>query len=374
MAMPTASRLGGARAEQTLLDKATALRALAAAGVLVSPAIAAGASAAQLAQLLQRKEKQLIITALQEPVQELSITVEPAPPPLAQLAIADVAAAYQRKFERLRDLLLRRLNNEPPVGGSAGAVSIRTAQAAGGEGWCIGMVREPTADGFVLEDPTGTLEVASAVAVERDDVLAVRGTLHDQRLVATEALYPDIPLPTTVPAAAGTLLLGAGEAAGAIQLLLQQNPLHAMVAGQLRIAAWKPPAPLDQRAAVALLQKRWLPLPPQPGPVEPALLDPAPDILWLVQAGTPEEPAAPAFVPSKALPADGALAASAAEAESAGGAERTEAAGQPAVSGPGVANWTATYKAVTIIAAASARVDLRTRLVTFPSLSARSSA
>ncbi|HLD78259.1 MAG TPA: hypothetical protein VJB16_04490, partial [archaeon] len=143
-------------------------------------------------------------------------------------------------------------------------------------------------------------------------VVAVQGSVRDQRLVATEVLHPDLPLPKAVPALAGTLQLGAGTGA----LLLQQNPLHALVGsdpGQLRIAAWHPPAPLDQRAAIALLQKRWLPLPPRPGPVEPALLDPAPDILWLAQATA----------------------------------------------------WAAAYKAVTIVAAERARVDLETREVAF---------
>lgn len=278
------------------MDKPAAVRALAAAGVLVSPDVLAQASAEQLEQLL-RGPKQLFVTAL-APV--AAVQAEPEPAAAAQLAVSDFAEAYQRKFERLRDLLLRR----PEL---AGAVSLAGARAAR-EAACIGMVQRQLPEGVVLEDPTGTLEVAlSGERPERDDVVAVRGEMRGSVLEAKELLFPDVPLPKQVPHLPGELVLGGP---GPLSFTPTRFPAAARV-GPLRVVAWQPPAPLDKKAAVAILQRRWLPLAPSPGAVEPALLDPAPDVLWLSQ-------------------------------------ERA---------------WSETYKGVTIVAAPSAAVDLSTRSV-----------
>lgn len=248
------------------MDKAAAVRALAAAGVLVSPELLGNATAEQLEQLLKKKPGQLFVTALAEP---LALRVERAPS-AGDAAVADLVQAYQRKFERLRDLLLRRPELQDAV-----SLASMSGRAAG-----IGMVRELTGTGFVLEDPTGTVEVVLPESTERpdiDDVIAVRGEMRGQQLVASELLFPDVPLPKQLPAVQGELLLGVP---GPLSFLPITSVAWARL-GALTIVSWEPPTPLTERAAIRLLRKRWLPLAPRPGPIEPALLEPVPDILWL---------------------------------------------------------------------------------------------
>ena len=279
------------------MDKANALQRLAAAGILVSPAVAAAASAQQLEQLLTQKQGQLVVTELPD-VAPATVSAEPLLK-VAQLTVPEMVAAYQRKFTALRDLLLRRVD----------AVSLRMAATSNGPVSCIGMVRRLTAVGVELEDTTGLLEATLPAGMERpaiDDVVALRGTMNGSVLHATELLLPDVPLPQRIAAAELTIRLGA-------EGIQPEGPLQCFTVAGMRVLAWQPAAPLTQQQAIAVLRKRWLPVRPSAGPKEPALLEPLPDIIWL----------------------------------------RCEPA------------WSASYKGVTLVAAARATVDLRDRSVQF---------
>ncbi|RLJ08173.1 MAG: hypothetical protein DRP12_01045 [Candidatus Aenigmatarchaeota archaeon] len=94
---------------------------------------------------------------------------------------SEIIDFYQQLYRELALILSKKVQ----------AVSINKIS---GECWIIGMVREKTENGFLLEDLTGQIEVISRVLPEEDDVVAVRGYGREGRFFAKEILWPDIPL------------------------------------------------------------------------------------------------------------------------------------------------------------------------------------
>jgi hypothetical protein len=233
-----------------------------------------------------------------------------APP---TLEAESVLAAQYEKYEALRAVLLRK----------ADAVSINKAHAHG-EATTIGMVRDPSATGFVLDDPTGWLEVACRDhGLAAGDIVAVSGPVREGRLFASQILLPDIPLTNAVRTLPGSIVLSQDSAqeppdAALVSAAGLSGPawLDVSAAGQsITLLAYAPASPLPREEAVLLLRKRSLPsegplgLASRPGLVMAAV----PDIFWLISPG----------------------------------------------------QWTDSYKGVTLVSALSARVDLHTREVRF---------
>ncbi len=100
-----------------------------------------------------------------------------------KISAADVANFYKNRYEKIRKILLEKVD----------AVSINKLKNIFSEVSVIGMVSEKTQSGFLLEDLTGQIEVVSKEEVDLDDVIAVKGYVRENKIFATEIIYPDIP-------------------------------------------------------------------------------------------------------------------------------------------------------------------------------------
>jgi hypothetical protein len=112
----------------------------------------------------------------------------------------DVIRRNLEKYEILRRILLKR----------ADAVSIGNIQKTSSKACIVGMVREKTQGGFLLEDATGQASVKSRENVEEDDVIAVRGWPRDNTFFAEEIIYPDVPINREITSMDARILLTSG--------------------------------------------------------------------------------------------------------------------------------------------------------------------
>ncbi len=96
----------------------------------------------------------------------------------------DFAKYYNTRFEGLRDILLKKMED---------VVSVANAKKSGSAIATIGMVREQTQRGFIIEDMTGNAEAISKNEdVGIDDVIGVKGAVKEEKLFAEEIIWPDI--------------------------------------------------------------------------------------------------------------------------------------------------------------------------------------
>ncbi len=109
----------------------------------------------------------------------------------------DFTLYYNRRYGALRDMLLKKMS----------AVSINKAGDTFSEVSLIGMVREKTQRGFILEDETGDIEVVIQGVVKEDDVVGVRGRIKEGRLFSSDIIWPDIPKENNITHIPGVSIL-----------------------------------------------------------------------------------------------------------------------------------------------------------------------
>ena len=216
-----------------------------------------------------------------------------------RLSPDDFVRHYNNKYGALREILLKKTSavSVNKAGGSASTVTV------------IGMVKELTSEGFVLEDPTGEIRIVSSqdkASIAEDDVLAASGVVRGERLFAKDIMMPDVPLTHPIGAINAEILL-----AEKMREQSTSNPGHELVclpgkitAGngnpmELPNPAWidisrqgksasllvyKPEEGIGLSDAVGFLKKRYLPQKKKAafGKEDPFLIDPVPDVFWLV--------------------------------------------------------------------------------------------
>lgn len=113
----------------------------------------------------------------------------------------DFVEFYNSRYNSLKGILLGKLR----------PVSINKTAGSYSDVEVIGMVKELKPNGFVLEDPSGEIEVVSNPkqnpTLGLDDVIGVRGAVKDGRLFPTDIIQPDIPLANEVNSLEGTIVL-----------------------------------------------------------------------------------------------------------------------------------------------------------------------
>ncbi|MFQ5647841.1 MAG: hypothetical protein ACE5FW_01270 [Candidatus Aenigmatarchaeota archaeon] len=210
-----------------------------------------------------------------------------------ELTPKDFVQFYNAKYSGIKDMLLRKMR----------AVSINKLKGMFSDVAVIGMVKEHTPKGLVLEDSTGEVEVITKDQPGLDDVLGIRGAVREGRLFPKEFVYPDIPLdhkPARVPGvrvilstqpdppASADLVFTPGEAKGRA-IGFKENPAWITVSksGQKAgILAYAPGQETSVKEAVGWLRKRCLPHGRKevPGPDNPFLIKAVPEILWVISA------------------------------------------------------------------------------------------
>jgi hypothetical protein len=102
-----------------------------------------------------------------------------------RLSSHDFTSFYNSKYDGLKEMLSSKTS----------AISINKAKNTFGEVSVIGMVREKTPAGYVIEDTTGQMVI---VREEGDlalgDVIGVSGQVKENRLFVKGVVFPDVPL------------------------------------------------------------------------------------------------------------------------------------------------------------------------------------
>jgi len=104
-----------------------------------------------------------------------------------KMSVDDVTRFYKEKYEGVQKLLMKKMK----------PISISNISKQCSDVGIIVMVGEHTAQGFVGEDTTGSVEIVCGTRPPLKDVLGVIGDFREGRLVLKEILYPDVPLPTS---------------------------------------------------------------------------------------------------------------------------------------------------------------------------------
>lgn len=223
---------------------------------------------------------------------------------LPRMSADDFTSYYNSRYNGLRDILLKKMP----------ALSINKARESLSEVSVIGMVKEKTSQGFVLEDTTGEFPVVSSDDVREDDVVGVKGTVREGRLFQGESVWPDIPLSNGARFVPGmTLLLstildeGIRKAASDISLMFiperpetsltedeerrlitaLPNPCHAAIRKDdktFNLLIYQPSRPVSKQDALEMLRRRHL-FPDKreiSATADPYLIEPAPDLFWII--------------------------------------------------------------------------------------------
>lgn len=209
----------------------------------------------------------------------------------------DSIDCYKNKYESLKNMLLTKTS----------AVSVGNARDSMVSVPLIGMAKQLNEKSFLLEDATGEIEVLydGKAALENDDVICARGPVRGGKMVCKDIILPDIPLLRPIGRIEASLLLvpkpmeitnmNADVVASTEPLktetkniVMDSSPSHLGIYkdGKVQLLFYKPEGSMSQQEAINMLKKRFL-KPPNSlaAGLEAFLIDPVPDILWMVGKG-----------------------------------------------------------------------------------------
>ena len=266
-------------------------------GVLLTPESLEKITEQNLESLLvqAREGKALIFSPKEEEASPEEIVVDVRKPQRKQkLTPQDFAKYYNTRFEGLREILAKKLGS---------AISASNAKKSGGPVATIGMVAELTPRGFTIEDTTGWAEVISkAEDIVPDDVIGVRGAVKEERIFAEEIAWPDVSMSHNHSNPPMKILLTeTGEQTPETLVITPEavslsgkkhslpNPGWITLSKDSQAATilvYSPGKPVTAKEAFTWLRKRHL-FPSKEqirGTDDPFLIEPIPNLLWIVQA------------------------------------------------------------------------------------------
>ena len=153
------------------MDKREIVQALFKAGILVTPDILGRVTKEDIEGII--KSGDFVVERIQ-----------------SSLTVQDYTTFLKEKYEGISRMLVEK---GPPV-------SVSNSKNLT-DVYLVGMVREHTYVGFLLEDPTGDIEVIDKNTSDKpgiSDVVGVRGFVREGKIVMQELVYPDIPIPKEV--------------------------------------------------------------------------------------------------------------------------------------------------------------------------------
>ena len=195
---------------------------------------------------------------------------------LEKLTPKDFFHYYTNKYEGIKSLLLKKMS----------AISINQAKNSFLPVSVIGMVQEKTPSGFILEDPTGRIEVISQEdSIKPDDVLGVTGPVREQKLFAEKIIWPDIPLTHKTKNIPITITLSLEKNKNTI--VPDTNPFWCDIwyeNEKITLLAYRPENEIERQDAFELLKKRHLS--PERNQIifieDHFLIEPVPDVFWII--------------------------------------------------------------------------------------------
>jgi DNA polymerase II small subunit/DNA polymerase delta subunit B len=276
------------------------------AGIMLTPGLLDELDENKLEEMIvdaKRKSKSLLTEREKQSKSKLVVKASRIVPS-SRMGTGDFTKYYNNKYNGIRKLLLKKMD----------AMSINKVSGSYDDVSIIGMIRESIPGGFILEDPTGEIEVISENPYGMDDVIGVRGITREGKIIAKEIVFPDVPLDnhprklnnisillTTslmgslrkhVESTNFTLIPNLGSEAldekEKMQVITNfTNPTRISISSggaEIRILIYKPEKDMNQKQAVDYLRKRHLS--PQRNRIlsqeDHFLIDPIPDILWLI--------------------------------------------------------------------------------------------
>jgi hypothetical protein len=202
-----------------------------------------------------------------------------------KLSVIDVTKIYRKRYEILRDIILNKTQ----------AISINKVASLASEICIVGVVKEITEKGFIIEDLTGRVEViAETGTIEIDDVIGVKGFCKDNKIFPKEIIFPDIPLinkPSLIdidilfncqkrPA---DVIIGYDIEEGEKTAKLNRNVEWVNIKkdnDEITILVYKPKRYVDKNEAILYLRKRSLPF--DLNEIDSIVIENVPQIFWIV--------------------------------------------------------------------------------------------
>ncbi len=290
---------------RTFMDKKEIIKTFFEHNVLLSPELLEKVNENNINEILSRakQSKTAVVTELEQKptsLQEILFEVKKTTQN-KRLSAQDFAKYYNNKYEGIKNILLKKIGAEKDI------VSINKTKNTFSDVLVIGMVRELTPQGFILEDPTGETDVISEEKTDPDDVVGVKGSVRENKLFAKEVTVPDIPLSREITKIDASVFLTTEAiehpadftiVSNIDRILDVKNTTNRAVVSanpswvsiskdnkKLNIIVYKSQDEADKNKAISYLKKRHLS--PQRNQImsqeDPFLLNPIPDILWLVQ-------------------------------------------------------------------------------------------
>jgi DNA polymerase II small subunit/DNA polymerase delta subunit B len=264
-------------------------------GVLLSPETLEKITETYLEHMLEKgkKSKSFVFSFQDEKPEKPEMAIEVRKlQKRVKLQPQDFAKYYNTRFEGLRDILLKKMED---------VVSVANAKKSGSAIATIGMVREQTQRGFIIEDTTGNAEAISKNEdVGIDDVIGVKGAVKEEKLFAEEIIWPDISMSHKHHRPDFTLTLSE-KAEHKDGILITPEAVHGFDKKKtplpnpgwitiskdsltVTVLVYKPDKKATQKEVLAWLKKRHL-CPDKNqirGTDDPFLIDTIPDVLWIV--------------------------------------------------------------------------------------------
>lgn len=257
-------------------------------GILISPQSLQKIDESNINEILEKaKSEGVLVFSLQE---ETSVEVRKFQKK-QKLSPKDFAKYYNARFDGIKNILLKKVEH---------TVSVSNAKRSASEFITIGMVREKTPKGFIIEDITGEAEVISKEEdISQDDVVAIRGISKEGMIFAKEIILPDIPLSSIRQKPNIKLTLSENQVTKEFNLTPEAvywsdkkknitNPGWITIKKDDKTATilvYKPANEIKAKDIISLLKKRHLyPLITQIEGIEDNfLIEPVPNLIWLIQ-------------------------------------------------------------------------------------------
>jgi DNA polymerase II small subunit/DNA polymerase delta subunit B len=201
----------------------------------------------------------------------------------SKLSVDDFISYYKNKYTGLRKTLSSKIE----------ATSINQVKGVFGEVGIIGMVREKTPTGYIIEDETGTIEaVLNHDSVRPNDVIGITGQVKENKMFAKAVVFPDIPLTQKYGSLPGVnmvvsrnekkdanppnIYLDAGGLSNGSKVMISDSK------STLKILFYSPKTGIGVKECSESLKKRHLVISSKDviSPNDEFMIDEIPDILW----------------------------------------------------------------------------------------------
>lgn len=256
-------------------------------GILLSPQELENINSDTIQQ--HRKEKK-------EQTSKIKVTLFPIKTK-EKVTIKDITNYKNKKYMYIKETLSKKTN----------PLSINKTKKNFSEVYVIGMIKEMTSSGFIIEDPTDEIEIISEKTenLNIDDVISIKGIVRENKLFSTEILFPDIPLNRPIPQEKGIFVfshkttdsianenpdivffLDTNEAENKNIIKITTNPFRIEIKNKetINILVYNPPEKTKTTDAINLLRKRHLSPHENQIPLnnDPFFIKTIPDIFWII--------------------------------------------------------------------------------------------